>query len=48
MYGTHVNGTSLDDEFSDLAILDTMFPGVMIPNRVWDKLKKTFEVNVTN
>jgi hypothetical protein len=35
MYGNPINGTSLDDEFSDLAIVDTMFPGLMIPNRVW-------------
>jgi hypothetical protein len=35
MYGSPVNGTSLDDQFSDLAIIDTMFPGIMIPNRVW-------------
>jgi hypothetical protein len=35
MYGTPINGTSLEDEYSDLAIIDTMFPGLMIPDRVW-------------
>jgi hypothetical protein len=35
MYGSHVNGTSLDDAYSDLAVIDTMFPGLLLPDRVW-------------
>jgi hypothetical protein len=47
MYGSPINGTSLDDLNSDLAIVDTMFPGIMIPNRVWDNLQKVFVKNIT-
>lgn len=47
MYGTPVNGTSLEDDYSDLAIIDTMFPGVLIPNRVWNRLANNFETNVS-
>jgi hypothetical protein len=41
MYGTYINGTSLDDEYSDLAIIDSMFPGLLIPDRVWSKFNQT-------
>ncbi len=47
MYGTPVNGTSLDDEFSDLAVIDSMFPGVLIPDRVWSKFNQTIINNIT-
>ena len=47
MYGSPVNGTSLEDEYSDLAIVDTMFPGILIPNRVWGKLESNFITNVS-
>ena len=48
MYGTPINGTSLDDNFTDLAIVDTMFPGVMIPNRVWSNFNKTIIQEISN
>jgi hypothetical protein len=47
MYGTPINGTSLDDPYSDLAIIDTMFPGLMIPIRVWENFNKTIIQNIT-
>lgn len=48
MYGSPVNGTSLEDDFSDLAIIDTMFPGLLIPDRVWSKFNQTIISNITN
>lgn len=30
-YGKAYNNTSLDDEYSDLAVIDTIFPGLYIP-----------------
>ena len=48
MYGTPINGTSLDDNFTDLAIIDTIFPGVMIPNRVWSNFNKTIIQQISN
>jgi hypothetical protein len=47
MYGTPINGTSLDDKYSDLAIIDTMFPGLMIPERVWQNFNQTIIQNIT-
>jgi hypothetical protein len=47
MYGTPINGTSLDDNFTDLAVIDTMFPGIMIPERVWANFNKTIIQNIT-
>jgi hypothetical protein len=47
MYGSPVNGTSLDDVYSDLAIIDTMFPGLMIPDRVWGNFNKTIIQNIS-
>ena len=41
MYGSPINGTSLDDDYSDLAVIDTMFPGIMVPKRVWSKINET-------
>lgn len=48
MYGSAVNGTSLEDEFSDLAIIDSMFPGLLIPDRVWGKFNQTFIQTISN
>ena len=48
MYGSPVNGTSLEDDFSDLAIIDSMFPGLLIPDRVWGKFNQTIIQNITN
>jgi len=47
MYGSPINGTSLDDEFSDLAIVDTMFPGLLIPNRAWGNFKSNLIKNIS-
>lgn len=41
-YGINENSTSLDDPYSDLAIFDTMFPGIMVPNRVWNNFRTIF------
>jgi hypothetical protein len=48
IYGTPINGTSLDDEYSDLAIIDSIFPGLLIPDRVWGKFNETIIKNITN
>jgi hypothetical protein len=48
VFGKPKNNTiSLEDEFSDLAIIDTIFPGVYIPSRVWKNFKSIFMSNVT-
>jgi hypothetical protein len=47
MYGSHVNGTSLDDAYSDLAVIDTMFPGILPPDRVWKNFKETIVKNIS-
>lgn len=48
MYGSAINGTSLDDNYSDLAVIDTMFPGLLIPDRVWNNFNKNIIKNITN
>jgi hypothetical protein len=48
MYGSPVNGTSLDDDYSDLAVIDSMFPGLLIPDRVWCKFNQTIIQSITN
>ena len=47
MYGSAINGTSLEDDYSDLAVIDTMFPGIMVPNRVWAKINQTLIQNIS-
>jgi hypothetical protein len=47
MYGTPVNGTSIDDAFSDLAVIDTIFPGLLIPDRVWRRFNETIIKNIS-
>ena len=47
-YGNKENHTSLDDQYSDLAIFDSMFPGIMVPNRVWGSFKNLIMQKVSN
>jgi len=47
MYGSPVNGTSLDDNYSDLAVIDTLFPGLLIPDRVWMTFNQTIIKNIS-
>jgi hypothetical protein len=47
-YGNKTNSSSLDDEYSDLAVIDTMFPGIMVPNRVWNTVKNVFIKSIDN
>ena len=42
-YGKAYNNTSLDDIYSDLAVIDTIFPGLYIPSRVWPKFKSLLQ-----
>jgi hypothetical protein len=41
------NSRSLEDPYSDLAIIDTIFPGLYVPTRDWANLKKSFFGNIT-
>ena len=47
MYGSHVNGTSLEDAYSDLAVIDTMFPGLLLPDRVWKNFQEIIVRNIS-
>ena len=47
-YGKKENHTSIDDQYSDLAIFDSMFPGIMVPNRVWGSFKNMIMQKVPN
>ncbi len=47
LYGKMQNSTSLDDQYSDLAIIDTVFPGILVPNRVWNNFKANFIANIS-
>ena len=47
-YGDATNTSiSLEDQYSDIAIIDTIFPGLYIPTRVWSNFKTKFIANVT-
>jgi hypothetical protein len=41
------NSISLEDKYSDLAVIDTIFPGLYIPQRVWENFTTNFFPNVT-
>ena len=48
MYGSPINGTSLEDDYSDLGVIDSMFPGLLIPDRVGGKFNQTIIKSITN
>ncbi len=48
IYNNATNSTSLDDKYSDLAIIDTLFPGILVPDRVWGNFVTKFMGNNSN